>query len=91
MKITWIPVEGHRDTKFIAAHTIATITTGLNGSRDDRWNYSVTAFVPGAATYKLFTGTEKECLAFLDHLRERTGTTSDIARDLRSLKELCKK
>lgn len=90
--INWIPVEGYHHTKFLAADSIATLTAELNGeSRDEKFNHSVKAYVPGACPYKLFTGTKEECYSFLNALLERTGKIADIARDLRSLNEMCKK
>lgn len=88
----WIPVEGYSHTKFLAAHSITTLTAELNGeSRDEKFNYSVKAYVTGASPYKLFTGTKEQCYSFLNALLERSGKIADIARDLRSLEELCKK
>lgn len=87
MKINWLPVEGYNNTKFVSAHSIATLTVELNGeSKDEKSNHSVKADVAGRTPYKLFTGSKCECELFMLELVKQTGTTLEPLRKFESKK-----
>jgi hypothetical protein len=80
MKINWIPVEGYSNKKFVSAHSIATLTVELNGTKNEKSNHSVKADVAGRTPYILFTGSMCECELFMLELIKQTGSTLEPLR-----------